>query len=124
MNYEDQLQHYGIPGMRWGVRKRKSTILKRRKSSSTRQSNTRSTTQNNGTQRRMSNRELTARVKRLRLEKEYASLTQVAKPATVSKIDRLVKTADNVSKLTSSAATIYKNLEQFGVVSKNKRSGS
>lgn len=109
--FEDFLEHYGIPGMRWG--KGKKTIAK---TSGNRKQTSR-------TKRRMSNKELTARVKRIRLEKEYEKLTEVPKKEIVSKIEKFVKAADNVSKLSSSAATIYKNLEQLGIIDKHGRGG-
>lgn len=95
--------------MKWGVRKRSVTT-----------SNSRRTTNQNGTKRRMSNKELTARVKRLKLEEDYKKLT--AQPKTVSKVEKLVKTAGTVAALSGSALTIYKNLNELGIISKNKGS--
>lgn len=115
MNYKDVefykepfLMHYGVMGMRWGKRKRRVSV---KSSSNNRKSN-------QSGQRRMSNKELTAKVKRLKLEQEYAKLT--ATPKTVSKVEKLVKTAGTIAALTGSAATIYKNLNDLGVVSKGK----
>lgn len=104
------LKHYGILGMKWGFRKRK---VKKAATSS-------SQNQNGTTQRRMSNKELSARIKRLELEQRYAKLTEVPKPKTVSRIDKLVKTAGTVAQLSGSAATIYKNLNDLGLVNKTK----
>lgn len=109
--YNDSLTHYGVKNMRWGVRKRKVKV--------SRPSLTRSTGPT--TQRRMSNKELTARIKRLELEQKYAKLTEVPQPKTVSKIDKLVKTAGTVATLSGSAATIYKNLNDLGVISKKSK---
>lgn len=107
---ESFLMHYGILGMKWGKRRRKVQIKN---------------PSNNGRRnvngkRRMSNKELTSKVKRLKLEQEYAKLTEVPAPKTVSKVEKLVKTAGTVAALTGSAATIYKNLNDLGVLSKSK----
>lgn len=105
--YRDQfLKHYGVLGMKWGVRKRRVTTTSPSKSSGTGKGN-----------RRMSNKELSSRVKRLKLEQEYAKLTEVPKPKTVSKVEKMVKAAGTVAALSGSALTIYKNLNELGVIS-------
>lgn len=105
---EQFLKHYGISGMKWGKRKRQITSSTSSRTSLSRPSKN----------RRMSNKELTSRLKRIKLEQEYKKLTEVPKPQTVSKIEKFVKTAGTVATLSSSAATIYKNLNDLGVVSK------
>nr|DAT35288.1 MAG TPA: hypothetical protein [Caudoviricetes sp.] len=109
---DQELKHYGVLGMRWGVRKRRVSTSSSRKSS----------TSSGTTQRRMSNKELKARINRLKLEQEYAKLTEIPQPKSTPKIEKLVKTAGNIAQLSSSAATIYKNLNDLGVVSKPRSS--
>lgn len=94
-NVEDFLKHYGVLGMKWGVRKRKVPV------------------QNNHPprQRRMSNKELNARIKRLKLEQEYAKLT--AKPEIPSKIQRAIEVAGTVAAISGTAITIYKNMNEL-----------
>lgn len=56
---DDELIHFGVKGMKWGRRKSKQTSGSKKKKSSKKNP------------RRMSNKELAARIKRLDLEKRY-----------------------------------------------------
>ena len=93
--------------MKWGVRKGSA------KSSSS------GKTKSNTNPRRMSNKELSARIRRLELEQRYENLTSVPKRNTVSKVQNIVKTAGTIAALTGSAATIHKNLKSLGVIKSN-----
>lgn len=117
---EEELMHYGVMGMRWGVRrasKRNGSSMKGKKKKASRQP------QQPQKKRRMSNKELNARVKRMQLEKQYRDLTNDLTPKTKSKMEKLISTADTISKLSSSALTIYKNLNQFAELSAKKKKG-
>ena len=112
---EEELMHYGVMGMRWGVRRasKRSGGSKKKKASRQPQQQPK---------RRMSNKELQARVKRMQLEKQYRELTNDLTPKTKSKMEKLVNTTVTISKLSSSALTIYKALNTFAELSaKNKK---
>ena len=115
---EEELMHYGVMGMRWGVRrasKRSGGSKKGKKKKASRQPQQQP-------KRRMSNKELQARVKRMQLEKQYRELTNDLTPKTKSKMEKLVNTTVTISKLSSSAMTIYKALNTFAEISaKNKK---
>ena len=117
---EEELMHYGVLGMRWGVRrasKRNGSSKKGKKKKASRQP------QQQQQKRRMSNKELQSRVKRMKLEKQYRELTSELIPKEKSKIEKLISTAETVSKLSSSALVIYKNLNQFAELSAKKKKG-
>lgn len=99
MNPEDRVDeyliHYGVLGMKWGKRKARAS----------------ETSKQAPKKRRMSNKELQARIKRLKLEKEFAQLT--ASPPKTSRVDKLVKGAGTIAALSTSAVTIYKNMDKI-----------
>lgn len=99
MNPEDRVDeyliHYGVLGMKWGKRKTRAS----------------ETSKQAPKKRRMSNKELQARIKRLKLEKEFAQLT--ASPPKTSRVDKLVKGAGTIAALSTSAVTIYKNMDKI-----------
>lgn len=110
MNPEDRvdeyLMHYGVLGMKWGKRKAKAS----------------NSSEQAPKKRRMSNKELQARIKRLKMEKEYAQL--IASPPKTSRVEKLIKGAGTVAALTASAATIYKNMEKMAKVYKVAKKAS
>lgn len=100
---EEDLTHYGILGMKWG--KRKSTTTKATINKS------RSKSQNEP--RRMSNKELNARIKRLRLEDEYNRLNKQTQKVKPSDIERIVKGIGTVATVTGTALTLHKNIKEL-----------
>lgn len=109
---QEYLKHYGVLGMRWGTRRRRVTTSNSSRSSSN---------QNGPRQRRMSNKELKSRVTRMKLEQDYKKLLAESQPKTISKVDKLVKNADTIAKLSGSALTLYKNLDELGVLKKKPK---
>lgn len=114
---EEELMHYGVLGMRWGVRRAS------KRSGGSKKGKKKKASQQPQKKRRMSNKELNARVKRMQLEKQYRDLTNDLTPKTKSKMEKLISTAETVSKLSSSALIIYKNLNQFAELSAKKKKG-
>lgn len=128
--YREQfLRHYGVMGMKWGVRrKRSSSGVSRSSGKKVKGASVVKQDQNGQTKRRMSNSELQARVKRLRLESEYARLVRETTPVTVSKIDKVINAANTISKMSKSAVDLYNNLNSVydvaskaGLVKKRKK---
>ena len=75
--YNNELYHYGVPGMRWGVRRRQKTAdrNKRRAESENWSSEARAASETKRKSlKQMSNDEIRALNERTRLEREYKSL--------------------------------------------------
>lgn len=128
--YREQfLMHYGVLGMKWGVRrKRSSSGVSRSSGKKVKGASVVRENQNGQTKRRMSNNELQARVKRLRLEAEYARLVRETTPVTVSRIDKAIQAANSISKMSKSAVDLYENLnaaykvaEKAGLIKKKSK---
>lgn len=75
MVYND-LYHYGIPGMRWGVRRSKKSLARARKKSNIHDDY--KNAHNKKSIKSMSNDELDSRIKRLNKEKQYNDLKKQA----------------------------------------------
>ena len=100
----DELMHYGVPGMKWGVR-RTPAQLGRKKTSSSKslfekkkpkpkaksESSKKETAPKPKSVKEMSNEELNAAIDRMRLEQTYASLS----PQKVSMGKKIAKTILN-----------------------------
>ena len=86
----DELMHYGVPGMKWGVRRTPAQLGKKKTSSSKSlfgkkkpkpkpkaksESSKKETAQKPKTVKEMSDEELNAAIRRMQLEQTYASLS-------------------------------------------------
>ena len=103
---DEYLMHYGVLGMKWGKRKARAS----------------NSSEQAPKKRRMSNKELQSRIKRLKMEKEYAQLT--ASPPKTSKIDQLVKGAGTIATLSTSALVIYNNMDKIAKIYKVAKKAS
>lgn len=105
----NQLRHFGVKGMKWGRRKKRVAV------DNGRPNNINRPPQQSAPKkpRRMSKKELQARVNRLKLEQELARLEADRMPVQKSRVEQLVKTAGTVATLTGTAYTIYKNLDNI-----------
>lgn len=112
-NYDDFLQHYGVLGMKWGKRKARSNVSSNKKPKNTKNTTT-SKPKPEPPQRRLSDAELRAAVNRMRLEREYADLTY--KASSRAKVESVVRTIGTVATLTTSAMTIYNNLNKISKI--------
>lgn len=122
MNDSEYLAHYGVKGMKWGVRKsekkasNKEYRKKKRKNSSSKKAYNKKTTRRQKTKytdiENMSTQELQERVNRMNLERQYASLLKTQKKAVAkgkAQTKSLIKqTNEMISDLTKTKKTLTK----------------
>lgn len=98
----NELKHYGVLGMKWGKRSGQNEPQSKPTGN-----------------RRMSNNELNARIRRLKLEQEFEKLT--APPATKSFLEKSADTTKSIATITSSAMTIYETINKVAGASKKSK---
>lgn len=96
---DDVLAHFGVKGMRWGVRKNRSSVSKARL---TNQHGDYKHAHSKTPNHKLSNKELQRRVTRLNLEKQYRDLT--AKPQSKYRKKLGEKYAENFANVTMKIA--------------------
>lgn len=125
----NQLQHHGIQGMKWGVRRyqnKDGTLTatgKKRysgKDSPVKPHEDHSKAHSEKRIQEMSDKELRERLSRLNMEQQYKKLS----PSKVSKgkkvLDDAIKVGTTVATVTSTALTIYNNFDKIkGIFKKN-----
>lgn len=110
----NQLRHFGVKGMKWGRRK-KRVAVENGSLNNVKRLDQRPTP---AKPRRMSKKELQARVNRLKLEQELSRLEADRMPVQKSRLEQLAKTAGTVAALTGSAYTIYSNIDKIMKIAK------
>ena len=108
----DEIQHYGVKGMKWGVRKAVQKYKVRRslkKQSAKRERSWKTEYQKRGS---MSNADLKKKVERLRLENEFAKLAGEASKGQKAMAKKVIKSVSNqtIKQASPAIVTIVKTV--------------
>lgn len=112
---QNQLVHYGIKGMKWGVRRTDAQLARARGRTKPREEphDDYKKAHDSKSVKSMSDAELRSRLNRLQMEQQYTKLN----PNTVSKgrstVNALIKAGTTVATVTTTAITIYNNYDKI-----------
>lgn len=112
---EQYLMHYGVKGMRWGVRRKRDNIKKPKTNAKAKVRN-----------QVIDEDELLETLRQLRMQVEYDRLvsTLEANNSPMRKVENIAKNTATIATLTGSALLIYNNLnkahEIVGTVTRNQ----
>lgn len=112
---QNQLVHYGIKGMKWGVRRTDAQLARARGKTSESQPvhEDYKKAHDSKSVKSMSDAELRNRLNRLQMEQQYSKLN----PSNVNKgkevANKIIKAGATVAAVTTTAITIYNNAEKI-----------
>lgn len=113
---QNELLHYGVLGMKWGVRRTPAQLARARgksKSSSDEISDDYKKAHSRKSVKSMSDAELRSRLNRLEMEQKYTKLN----PGTIDKgkaaANKIMKAGTTIATLTTTALTVYNNADKI-----------
>jgi len=113
---ENVLVHYGILGMRWGVRRTEAQLARARgknKSSSEEESEDYKKAHSSKSIKSMSDAELRNRLNRLQMEQQYSKLNPTSMSKGKEIANKILKAGTTVATVTTTALTIYNNADKI-----------
>lgn len=104
----NELMHYGILGMKWGIRRSEAQLARARGSKKTEVHEDYKRVHNKKSVKSMGDQELRNRINRLQMENQYKDLSSVK-----SKGEKAVKTFITTAGTITSAIAAYKTYKSF-----------
>lgn len=106
------LAHYGIKGMRWGVRRSEAQLERARgKKAETHEDYTKAHSKKSV--KEMSDSELRSRINRLQMEQQYSKLSSEGISRGKLSVNKILKAGTTVAAATTTAITLYNNSKKI-----------
>ena len=120
--YSNELYHYGVLGMKWGVRRNRSNTSSSSKSKQTTIHDDYKEAHSKKNVKSMSDNELRKRINRIQMEQQYSKLN----PSKIDKgkqyINGIIKAGTTVATITTTGLTIYNNMDKINKLINKKTS--
>ena len=120
--YTNELYHYGVLGMKWGVRRNGSNTSSSSKSKRITMHDDYKEAHSKKSVKSMSDNELRKRINRIQMEQQYSKLN----PSKIDKgkqyINGVIKAGTTVATVTTTGLTIYNNMDKISKLFNKKTS--
>ena len=107
----NELLHYGILGMKWGVRRTEAQLARARGKGEVSEDYAKAHSKKSV--KSMSDSELRSRLNRIQMEQQYAKVLESDVGAGRRFVNKAIKAGTTVATLTTTALTIYNNFDKI-----------
>ena len=118
---DNSLMHYGILGMKWGVRRFQNKDGTLTSAGKKRYHEDFKKAHSSKSIKSMSDAELRNRLNRLQMERQYSQLSQRGINKGKEYVQKIFKAGTTVAAVTTTALTIYNNIEKIKNILEKKR---